>query len=640
MNCVDDTCVKVRGLQTSAFDEKQFLFLCAPTPTLSNDFGAILLGNEYRGSVYVREMRVLTGDRNLHGLNLQKIVSKSRDRMDHLAEGAKLKHTFNVWHSHLQKGSKAAAELLFSALGDMNSLEALAFTHNNRIERVSEKCAGMLMDVCRLKHPGAFAISETDYKGYKIVMQRIKKKAVNLNQKLIMILQKSPAFMTPEEYWEKKQRELAESARRVEGTVKDKLMIRIVLEAICASRRYSVSYPTAPGQDIILKLKSHPGTGAAWVVHEMVPEGPASVQQLPAGAELCGLDQRKVPLHIRQRATVVLGDLQPFMTQRSTTFNFELKLKIDLQRFELVSAQDLKVALVVLAEPNTALALARFVVNCAMCDSHKTGSHECPTVDQGLCFCGVHELYDAMIEELDRKFHIKFSNKDKRWMDEQKRKLLEKHKSHFRLQGAKRKEKKKRKKRGEQASSSSGDVMLVDDAPNTPVAALLEAYLWNDLRALTPEQRKTVELAKEIAGEIEHRRRLKTESTEPQNAWLGDRLNDSYLAVLGHLHDLSPYQLDRVRQQVLSAEGLSGGRGRRVAEEVEAQVGREAEAMLHDLERLLQEPLSRVRLPFQDSTVRDRIGSAVRGIRRDSRSDSREPVRLRPKKARRTVYRA
>ena len=182
--------------------------------------------------------------------------------------------------------------------------------------------------------------------------------------------------------------------------------------------------------------------------------------------------------------------------------------------------------------------------------------------------------------------------------------------------------------------------MLVDDAPNTPVAALLEAYLWNDLRALTPEQRKTVELAKEIAGEIEHRRRLKTESTEPQNAWLGDRLNDSYLAVLGHLHDLSPYQLDRVRQQVLSAEGLSGGRGRRVAEEVEAQVGREAEAMLHDLERLLQEPLSRVRLPFQDSTVRDCIGSAVRGIRRDSRSDSREPVRLRPKKARRTVYRA
>ena len=38
----------------------------------------------------------------------------------------------------------------------------------------------------------------------------------------------------------------------------------------------------------------------------------------------------------------------------------------------------------------------------------------------------------------------------------------------------------------------------------------------------------------------------KAEATDPRSAWLGDRLNDAYLAMQGVTHRLTPHQMDQM----------------------------------------------------------------------------------------------
>ena len=98
---IKHTKVQISGLPKNAFDETQFLFLCPSVASMSNDHGDILLGKDFAGTIYVREMRVLKKAENMHGLNLQKLDPASRDRINHLQEGQKLLHSFNVWHTEV-----------------------------------------------------------------------------------------------------------------------------------------------------------------------------------------------------------------------------------------------------------------------------------------------------------------------------------------------------------------------------------------------------------------------------------------------------------------------------------------------------------------------------------------------------------
>ena len=90
-DCKIDTRIKVTGLQKAAFEESQFLFLCPAYEVISNTSGEILLCDDFRGCMYVREMRVLQHENragvvsNRHGLNItSQIPGQSRDRIGFL----------------------------------------------------------------------------------------------------------------------------------------------------------------------------------------------------------------------------------------------------------------------------------------------------------------------------------------------------------------------------------------------------------------------------------------------------------------------------------------------------------------------------------------------------------------------------
>ena len=109
----EDTCIYVTGLEKAAFDEAQFLFLLPAFKVVSGTDGDILLGGAFRGCIYVRDMRVLTGAENHLGLNLKTIKVKRRDRIGHLDHRDMLKHIFNVLNAAAQSNQQLA-ELLLS----------------------------------------------------------------------------------------------------------------------------------------------------------------------------------------------------------------------------------------------------------------------------------------------------------------------------------------------------------------------------------------------------------------------------------------------------------------------------------------------------------------------------------------------
>ena len=100
-DCKIDTRIKVTGLQKAAFQESHFLFLCPPYEVHSNTSDETLLCDDFRGCMYVREMRVHENRAaivsNRQGLNItSQIPGQSRDRIGFLGEAAKSAQTFSI----------------------------------------------------------------------------------------------------------------------------------------------------------------------------------------------------------------------------------------------------------------------------------------------------------------------------------------------------------------------------------------------------------------------------------------------------------------------------------------------------------------------------------------------------------------
>ncbi|CAK9063648.1 unnamed protein product [Durusdinium trenchii] len=257
------------------------------------------------------------------------------------------------------------------------------------------------------------------------------------------------------------------------------------------------------------------------------------------------------------------------------TFTFRGKtFDMPSGQFDLVHRSDLHVPLVILKAASPKMQGAKFVVNSYKCNFHqRTNSAllECPTLNDGLCYCGVDELYEAVIDEIE-KTKSKFSKRERRWMDHKKMQLLQKHKDNFSLVPV--------PKPGASGASlggagrMAGAASLIPKPSDAEVSQLLQIYLTDRVSSLSTEKQRTVQLAARIADEIDKERRSKAEATDPRSAWLGDRLNDAYLAMQGVTHRLTPHQMDQIRQRRLSTQGLSNGMGRAVAENVESQVGK------------------------------------------------------------------
>eukprot|EP00438_Fugacium_kawagutii_P028414 Skav216771 [mRNA] locus=scaffold3378:44289:50185:- [translate_table: standard] len=296
-DCGRDTRIKVMGLQKQAFDEKQFLFLCPPYEVISSSSGEILLSEQFQGCMYVREMRVLQHEKrvgvisNRQGLNIaSQNPGQSRDRIGFLSDAAKNRETVTIWTNALAQNNRSVAELLYNALEDRRSLEAQAFhLYASRTSEILPGHAKLLADVCSARHPKAFPILETDYKGHKIVTQKLKKQAKNISPELFEVLRKSPDFKTPEEYWKMQQEELARSAERITWTDKYHHAVTICQEALRTQVSYEVSYDSDPGDDILLQL-SYVSHEQKLIVRKVCPDGPASRAFIGVNSELVGID--------------------------------------------------------------------------------------------------------------------------------------------------------------------------------------------------------------------------------------------------------------------------------------------------------------------------------------------------------------
>ena len=458
-DCKIDTRIKVTGLQKAAFEESQFLFLCPPYEVISNTSGEILLCDDFRGCMYVREMRVLQHENragvvsNRQGLNItSQIPGQSRDRIGFLGEAAKSAQTFCIWMDALAGNNREVAELLYDALSDRHSLEARAFfQYATQTNQVLPSYAQLLADVCAARFPHAFPILETDYKGHKIVTQKLKKNAVNISEKLFAVLRRAPNFRTPEEYWKMQQEELAKSAERIPWTDKYDCAVRIVQAALRTQVSYEVAYDSDPGDDLSITVSGTPPEQKL-VVSKVSADGPASRACIGVGSELVGRDfsdgTERITCHrlkstifqCRERTLSVLARMEgwrcPFKLQ------FLLRpAELNEQQFSLVSRDDLEVPFVTLpgqvswGAAATRLQAAKFIINAAGCRFHDaSNSYHCPYfATQGACFCGVDHLLAAVLDDLEKTFNIHLNKVQKQWVDVEKNRLLQKHEKVYKL---------------------------------------------------------------------------------------------------------------------------------------------------------------------------------------------------------------
>lgn len=455
-DCGRDTRIKITGLQKQAFDESQFLFLCPPYEVISNSSGDILLSGQFRGCMYVREMRVLQHQAaagvvsNRQGLNIaSQNPGQSRDRIGFLSDAAKHLQTIQIWKGALSGDNQNVAELLYDALRDRSSLEARAFhLYATQTDQIPPAHAKLLADVFAARHPNCFAILETDYRGHKIVTQKLKKQAVNIPQELFQVLRKNSEFKTPEEYWKMQQEQLAKSAERIPWTEKYHYAVTICQEALRNQVSYEVSYDSDPGDDIFFKL-----SGALHdrqiLVSRVSSDGPASRAFIGIGSELVGIDfpsgtERVNAQHLKSPRFQVLVRERPLSflnTIMGWRYPFKLQFllrpaELNENQFSLVCREDLEVPFVALPGRNSSLQQAKFVINTAGCKFHDAGdSYHCPYfATQGVCFCGVDHLLTAILEEMEKSFNIHLNKIQKQWVDVEKNRLLQKHEKVYKVQ--------------------------------------------------------------------------------------------------------------------------------------------------------------------------------------------------------------
>ena len=199
------------------------------------------------------------------------------------------------------------------------------------------------------------------------------------------------------------------------------------------------------------------------------------------------------------------------------SFTFRSKIhEITSGQFQLVRRSDLHVPLVVLksgvdvplftANAQNFLE-AKFVVNAYKCAFHqrKPGSQlDCPTYSEGHCFCGVDELYEAMIDEMEKASRSKFSKRERRWMDHRKLTLLQKHQNVFLLEAVAG-QTPATASRGRKADGARGGINLAPSEDE--VSKLFQIYKTKSIDSLSLEKQRVVYLAEKIAEEMDKDRR-------------------------------------------------------------------------------------------------------------------------------------
>eukprot|EP00435_Cladocopium_sp_Y103_P019923 s209_g4.t2 len=639
-DCGRDTRIKITGLQKQAFDESQFLFLCPPYEVISNSSGDILLSGQFRGCMYVREMRVLQHQNaagvvsNRQGLNIaSQNPGQSRDRIGFLSDAAKHLQTIQIWKGALSGDNRSVAALLYDALTDRSSLEARAFhLYATQTDEIVPAHARLLADVFAARHPNCFAILETDYRGHKIVTQKLKKQAINIPQELFQVLRKDSEFKTPEEYWKMQQEQLAQSAERISWTEKYHYAVTICQEALRNQVSYEVSYDSDPADDIFFKLSGALHDRKIFV-SRVSSDGPASRAFIGIGSELVGIDfpsgterinaqqlrSTRFQALVRERPlsflNTIMGWRYPFKLQ------FLLRpAELNENQFSLVCREDLEVPFVALPGRHSSLQQAKFVINTAGCKFHDAGdSYHCPYfATQGVCFCGVDHLLTAILEEMEKSFNIHLNKIQKQWVDVEKNRLLRKHEKIYKVQ----KPQVVLRPPGTETPSQQG---LQDETiqrianvrkyqlPVGGSAHQQGSYLSGSVENLSEEERKILSAVRLVVAEVETQNWEKRENSDPQAALLGSQLIQFALAVHGNIHGLPvKSQLD-VYKNRLSTRALAAG-SPEAGQEVEGRVGRVAMRRLEDFSRLLQPHLSAVRVPPGNQSLLDLLDAGIQGV--------------------------
>ena len=328
------------------------------------------------------------------------------------------------------------------------------------------------------------------------------------------------------------------------------------------------------------------------------------VEELNASSNLCM--PRSIP---RKKSVVTLND---FIRHPDVPLKFPFRyspLHVRDDQFELVREESLEVPLAVATPDDPAeLSRSKFVVNLSKCFFHETQDdvfrYDCPTYPFGVCHCGVLTLFDAMMEELKNRFGFKISRQQRRHMESRRQQALGDYANEFRPRLPIR--------TGQSAAAGS-----------CPYAATAGMSLAGQIRRvlqlanqdpshLKAEDRAVLELVEELAEKKQREHQRKVHAYDPQAAWLGDRINDCYLASYGTLCELTPHQFDQVRQEVLSTKGLSGGLNKRdISEGVEAQVGIAARQHSQKVVNLLGPWLRVARVPPGDRTLLECLRHAV-----------------------------
>lgn len=212
-----------------------------------------------------------------------------------------------------------------------------------------------------------------------------------------------------------------------------------------------------------------------------------------------------------------------------------------------------------------------------------------------MCFCGVKRVFLELCSEFELGLGFKLSTHAEMRMHSTLWKLYHKHGTCF--------EQAQFRRRASLNGTQSQKNKL------SPIQTILRKYKTHT--TMTADEQRIFDVAQGLADQLFASQCRKELTHDPQAAWLGDMLNDAYLAVAGVQSNLSAKQMDNIRQKILSASGLAGKLGRAVAEDVEAQVGRAAKPHLTQLRQMLKPIVNLARTPLSGETVLKRLDAAV-----------------------------
>ncbi|CAJ1334636.1 unnamed protein product [Effrenium voratum] len=399
--------------------------------------------------------------------------------------------------------------------------------------------------------------------------------------------------------------------------------MRIAQQILRTTLTDRVRYESCPGTDITLELITDSDVEKI-IVSTRNDDGPANEAHIRPFSELVQIRQASMITNgsaidclqrqLKRHRVQLLGYL---IRDLGWAYPVELEFKccladLDESQVRYVREPSLETPLVMAGYENSFRGeqKAKIIVNLAKCEFHgESQQSDCPHGPES-CFCGLDIILDGLMEELCQK-KPKLSKQQDRWVNAAKRKLYNKHQHEFNFG------QRTQTPAGNSSQAAGPQVVCSSDSEEQQISRLLDCWTSGDFSGLTQSEKQAIHLAELV----DSRRAQAISVDDAQEAWLGDKMNDCYVAVQGVLDNLSPKELDGVRCERLSAKGLSAGRGRAAAERVEAQVGHAAKPSLKQLRELLAQSLRHVKLPHKDCTVLQSIHQGIANVKKRRREE-------------------